>query len=67
MESHQKRPIVNIPPIKNPDNDWPRTEEKVNIFADHLQRVFTLLPSLNDKDKNEIFLTKFSQDSASAR
>jgi hypothetical protein len=41
-----KRPTVAIPPIRNTDGEWARTDtEKACAFADYLAKVFTPLPA----------------------
>jgi hypothetical protein len=49
-----KRPTIATPPIRTPDRTWARTDkEKVNIFAEHLAKVFS--PAKDDnKDRVEI-------------
>jgi hypothetical protein len=50
-----KRPTVAIPPIRNSDGDWARTDtEKACTFADYLAKVFTPLPANNIEDELEI-------------
>jgi hypothetical protein len=36
-----KRPILHVPPIKNTNRSWARNnEQKVKIFADHLENIY---------------------------
>jgi hypothetical protein len=47
--------MVAIPPIRNTDGEWARTDtEKACAFADYLANIFTLLPANNLKDELEI-------------
>lgn len=46
-----KRPIIAVPPIRTPDRNWARTDqEKVDIFAEHLAKVFSSVPNDNIDD-----------------
>jgi hypothetical protein len=47
-----KRPQTPIPPIRKQDSSWARSDsEKAEVFAKHLEEVFTPLPPRNsDKD-----------------
>lgn len=52
-----KRPYTPIPPIRKPDRSWARSdEEKAIVFAEHLEQVFTPLPSRNSDKDIENFL-----------
>lgn len=36
-----KRPIIHVPPLKNKDGNWAKTnKEKTELFADHLDKIF---------------------------
>ena len=55
-----KRPIMQIPPIKNTDGSWARkNEQKALRFADHLENIFQLNPTEN----NEVLSDVTQQDS----
>jgi hypothetical protein len=50
-----KRPTVAIPPSRNTNGDWARTDaEKACVFANYLAKVFTPLPENNTEDELEI-------------
>lgn len=45
-----KRPIVQIPPIRNGNGGWARSDdEKASVFGEHLHAVFKPLPTLNNQ------------------
>jgi hypothetical protein len=57
MEGHKKfkRPTVAIPPIRNTNKDWARSDaEKACAFANYFAKVFTPLPENNTEDGLEV-------------
>jgi hypothetical protein len=55
LQKKFKRPTIAIPPIRNTDEDWARTDtEKACAFANYLTNVFTPLPVNNTEDEIEI-------------
>jgi hypothetical protein len=59
-----KRPTIAIPPIRNQDGSWARTnKEKTNLFADYLATVFTPNNNMdnNNEDDVETFLNASCQ------
>jgi len=54
-----KRPQVHIPPIKKEDNEWARSDaEKAQVFANHLEKVFSPFPTKSPEGKED-YIYKF--------
>jgi hypothetical protein len=50
-----KRPIMSIPPIRKGQGDWAReNKQKADLFAEHLEEVFTPNDMQNNNDLEEI-------------
>lgn len=50
-----KRPTIHVPPLRNEDNTWARSdEEKANLFARHLVKTFQPWPANNESSSEDM-------------